>query len=148
MKNILTVLVMVLLFSAGNTFAQDTLRTRSQDQDNYQNKEQKKKQLNQKAQVQKQQRTNRTVEEDMQGSTLQRSSEKTGFVDVDGDGVNDNTLDADGDGIPNGQDPDYVRPQDGSGQMKRIGEKENKGSGLGSEDGTGTQQKSKQGGKK
>ncbi len=31
-----------------------------------------------------------------------------GFVDEDGDGVNDNAPDADGDGIPNGKDPDYA----------------------------------------
>ncbi len=37
------------------------------------------------------------------------------FVDNDGDGFNDLAPDHDGDGIPNGQDPDYVRPQDGSG---------------------------------
>ena len=42
-----------------------------------------------------------------------------GFVDADGDGINDFAQDADGDGIPNGQDPDYVCPQDGSG--KRMG---------------------------
>jgi len=44
--------------------------------------------------------------------------------DADGDGVCDNCgghlpigPDADGDGVPNGQDPDYVPPQDGSGQQ-------------------------------
>ena len=31
-----------------------------------------------------------------------------GFVDANGDGINDNAPDHDGDGIPNGQDPDYV----------------------------------------
>ncbi|NOY79268.1 MAG: hypothetical protein GXO76_15555 [Calditrichaeota bacterium] len=30
------------------------------------------------------------------------------FVDLNGDGINDNAPDADGDGIPNGQDPDYT----------------------------------------
>lgn len=39
-----------------------------------------------------------------------------GFVDDDGDGYNDLAPDADGDGIPNGLDPDYVRPLDGTGQ--------------------------------
>nr|CBH39659.1 hypothetical secreted protein [uncultured archaeon] len=42
------------------------------------------------------------------------------FVDADGDGVCDNMgingRDDDGDGIPNGQDGDFVRPQDGSGK--------------------------------
>jgi hypothetical protein len=32
-----------------------------------------------------------------------------GFVDLNGDGINDNAPDHDGDGIPNGQDPDYIR---------------------------------------
>ena len=38
-----------------------------------------------------------------------------GFVDVDGDGFNDNAPDADGDGIPNGMDDDYVSNNGGSG---------------------------------
>jgi len=41
------------------------------------------------------------------------------FTDEDGDGVCDyfgiNGRDDDGDGIPNGQDDDYERPQNGSG---------------------------------
>jgi len=40
------------------------------------------------------------------------------FIDLDGDGINDNAPDADGDGIPNGMDPDYVRPMDGSGSQR------------------------------
>ena len=39
------------------------------------------------------------------------------FVDEDGDGFNDLAPDADGDGIPNGLDPDYVRPEDGQGNQ-------------------------------
>ena len=39
------------------------------------------------------------------------------FIDEDGDGFNDLAPDADGDGIPNGMDPDYVRPEDGSGNQ-------------------------------
>ena len=42
------------------------------------------------------------------------------FVDENGDGICDyfgiNGRDSDGDDIPNGQDDDYVRPQDGNGQ--------------------------------
>jgi hypothetical protein len=45
------------------------------------------------------------------------------FVDANGDGVCDRCGtcipkgdDADGDGIPNGQDPDYTPPKDGSGR--------------------------------
>jgi hypothetical protein len=48
------------------------------------------------------------------------------FVDLNGDCVNDTALDADGDGIINRLDPDYVRPQDGT------------GSGRGAVSGTGT----------
>jgi len=42
-----------------------------------------------------------------------------GFVDENGDGYNDNAPDSDGDGIPNGQDPDYVPVNDGTGS--RLG---------------------------
>lgn len=38
------------------------------------------------------------------------------FVDANGDGYNDNAPDVDGDGIPNGQDPDYVRSGRGHGR--------------------------------
>lgn len=39
------------------------------------------------------------------------------FIDEDGDGFNDLAPDHDGDGIPNGLDPDYVRPEDGTGSQ-------------------------------
>jgi len=39
------------------------------------------------------------------------------FIDEDGDGFNDLAPDADGDGIPNGLDPDYVKPGDGTGNQ-------------------------------
>jgi len=42
------------------------------------------------------------------------------FIDEDGDGFNDLAPDADGDGIPNGLDPDYVKPEDGTGMMNRL----------------------------
>lgn len=42
------------------------------------------------------------------------------FIDEDGDGFNDLAPDADGDGIPNGLDPDYVRPEDGTGSQNRL----------------------------
>ena len=44
------------------------------------------------------------------------------FIDEDGDGFNDLAPDADGDGIPNGMDEDYVRPEDGTGNMYRYGQ--------------------------
>ena len=45
------------------------------------------------------------------------------FVDEDGDGFNDLAPDADGDGIPNGLDPDYVKPEDGTGLMNHWAHK-------------------------
>jgi len=39
-----------------------------------------------------------------------------GFVDENGDGINDLAPDADGDGIPNGLDTDYAPPLDGTGE--------------------------------
>ncbi len=42
-----------------------------------------------------------------------------GFVDENGDGFNDLAPDADGDGIPNGLDPDYVKPEDGTGSQAK-----------------------------
>lgn len=45
------------------------------------------------------------------------------FIDEDGDGFNDLAPDADGDGIPNGLDPDYVKPEDGTGNMNRWARK-------------------------
>ena len=49
------------------------------------------------------------------------------FIDENGDGINDNFRDHDGDGVPNHLDPDWVKPQDGTGnvagtkKMNRIG---------------------------
>lgn len=44
------------------------------------------------------------------------------FVDLNGDGINDNAPDHDGDGIPNGLDPDWVKnAQDGTGYQHRNG---------------------------
>jgi hypothetical protein len=44
------------------------------------------------------------------------------FVDLNGDGINDNAPDADGDGIPNGLDPDWIKnAQDGTGYQHRNG---------------------------
>ena len=41
-----------------------------------------------------------------------------GFVDADGDGINDRAPDADGDGIPNGQDEDYTGSRRGRGAAR------------------------------
>ena len=51
------------------------------------------------------------------------------FVDLNGDGFNDNAPDHDGDGIPNGLDADYIKnAQDGSGYRKgKLGENQGQG---------------------
>ena len=47
------------------------------------------------------------------------------FMDENGDGICDQFLDHDGDGIPNRQDPDWERPQDGNGnRYGRDGQQE------------------------
>jgi hypothetical protein len=48
-----------------------------------------------------------------------RHSYRIAFVDENGDGINDLAKDADGDGIPNGQDPDWVKPADGTGYQEQ-----------------------------
>jgi len=52
-----------------------------------------------------------------------------GFVDANGDGINDRAIDSDGDGIINCLDSDYVRPLDGSGNKFMKGNKSNFGNG-------------------
>ena len=62
--------------------------------------------------------------QDNTGSKKQNRKGQTkqvGFVDADKDGYNDNAADHDGDGVPNGQDGDFVRTQDGSGNKRGSG---------------------------
>ncbi len=47
---------------------------------------------------------------------------RTMFMDQNGDGINDFYRDHDNDGIPNCQDPDWQRPEDGSGYKNRLGQ--------------------------
>jgi hypothetical protein len=58
-----------------------------------------------------------------------------GFVDEDGDGINDRIMDADNDGIPNGKDADWVKPEDCLGRGANMG----KGFGKGSQGASGTE---------
>ena len=61
-----------------------------------------------------------------------------GFIDEDGDGLNDRAVDSDGDGIPNGQDEDYVPTQDCTGSQLGRGARMGKGFGS-SNNATGEQ---------
>lgn len=53
------------------------------------------------------------------------------FIDENGDGINDNFRDHDGDGIPNFEDPDWIRPQDGTGYGSGQGKMNGKRDGTG-----------------
>lgn len=48
---------------------------------------------------------------------------RTMFMDQNGDGINDFERDHDNDGIPNCQDADWTRLQDGSGYKNQLGRK-------------------------
>ncbi len=56
-----------------------------------------------------------TQQNKVQAKSEFRHRNRIAFIDENGDGINDLARDADGDGIPNGQDPDWVKPQDGTG---------------------------------
>jgi len=45
------------------------------------------------------------------------------FMDQNGDGINDFERDHDNDGLPNCQDPDWTRPEDGTGYKNQFGRK-------------------------
>ena len=82
MKNLLITISIAILVAAGTTFAQDSLQVKNKKQ--------------------------------LRGSNAAKASVNSagqqgkGFVDLNGDGYNDNARDDDGDGIPNGLDPDYT----------------------------------------
>ena len=59
------------------------------------------------------------------------------FVDEDGDGICDGLRDHDNDGIPNGQDPDWTRPNDGTGNQFKKGNGNQSGNGNGERNGDG-----------
>ena len=61
------------------------------------------------------------------GRTENRPGARLFFMDENGDGICDHFQDHDGDGIPNGQDPDWERPKDGSGSQKRLGRRQQTG---------------------
>jgi hypothetical protein len=47
--------------------------------------------------------------------------QRFGFIDENGDGINDLARDSDNDGIPNCLDPDWVRPGEGTGYKNQYG---------------------------
>ncbi|MGB3861727.1 MAG: hypothetical protein WA915_06560 [Candidatus Aminicenantaceae bacterium] len=55
------------------------------------------------------------------------------FVDENGDGICDGLRDHDNDGIPNGQDPDWTKPKDGTGNQFKKGNGNQNGNGNGNQ---------------
>jgi len=66
-----------------------------------------------KSQVKTQAQTQVSNQEKVQ--TRAKTRVRTQFIDQNGDGINDLYRDHDNDGVPNCQDPDWTRPQDGTG---------------------------------
>ena len=64
-----------------------------------------------------------TAKEPTRAISPQELVQRFGFIDEDGDGINDLARDADDDGIPNCLDPDWTRPEDGTGYQNRYGYK-------------------------
>lgn len=67
----------------------------------------------------------------LQTRTRDKVQIRTMFIDENGDGICDLNRDHDNDGIPNGKDPDWKRPQDGTGYKNRNGNAAAKGNGPG-----------------
>jgi hypothetical protein len=60
-----------------------------------------------------------TQQNKVQAKSEFRHGYRIAFVDENGDGINDLAKDADSDGIPNGQDPDWAKPADGTGYKEQ-----------------------------
>jgi len=59
------------------------------------------------------------VRSEIQTKAQERIRNRILFTDENGDGISDFARDHDNDGIPNCQDPDWTRPEDGNGYMNR-----------------------------
>jgi hypothetical protein len=59
----------------------------------------------------------------VQNKVAAQNRVRTMFMDQNGDGINDFQRDHDNDGIPNCQDPDWTRPEDGTGYKNQLGRK-------------------------
>jgi hypothetical protein len=71
------------------------------------------------AQEQSQLEIRNEVRNEVQTKNQDRVRNRILFVDENGDGISDFARDHDNDGIPNCQDPDWTRPEDGTGYMNR-----------------------------
>lgn len=107
MKKTMAIVIGLLVLGLAFAAAQDKTQTQAQE----------------KAQVRAQVQTGEGAQVQAKTRTKSefRNRNRVAFVDENGDGVNDLARDADGDGIPNCQDPDWARPQDGSGYKGGAG---------------------------
>ncbi|MCK7471609.1 MAG: hypothetical protein MZU95_13200 [Desulfomicrobium escambiense] len=103
MKKIMALAVGLLVLGFAFASAQDQTQTKSQEQ----------------ARI-KAAGWNRQGQNKVQTKSEFRHRNRIAFVDENGDGINDLAKDADGDGIPNGQDPDWVKPADGTGYQEQY----------------------------
>jgi hypothetical protein len=88
-----------------------------------------------KAQEQAQAKTQIMAQGQTQQNKVQAKAEfrhrnRIAYVDENGDGINDLAKDHDGDGVPNGQDPDWVKPQDGTGYKEQNRNGRTDGAGM------------------
>jgi hypothetical protein len=74
------------------------------------------------AQEQKQAAVTERAKNRVQVNWQDRTQNRMRFQDQNGDGINDFRRDYDNDGIPNCQDPDWTRPEDGNGYQNRNGQ--------------------------
>jgi hypothetical protein len=142
--------ILMLILTSGILIAQsDPVKNQEENKLQYQQQEQNevKNQVQTKSEGENQIKTQTQTKYQKQSKNQNQNQERnknqvhgTGFVDLNGDGINDNAIDSDGDGIPNGQDPDYVKPKDGTGQKYQYGKgkgENKKGNMWGPNDGTG-----------
>lgn len=74
------------------------------------------------AQEQKQAQVADKAQNKVQSRFQARDQYRQQFRDQNGDGINDFQRDHDNDGVPNCQDPDWTRPEDGTGYKNRHGQ--------------------------
>src|SRR4030042_7038187 len=74
------------------------------------------------AEEQKQAAVTERAKNRVQVNWQDRTQNRMRFQDQNGDGINDFRRDYDNDGIPNCQDPDWTRPEDGNGYQNRNGQ--------------------------
>ncbi len=108
MKKMLALTVGFLILGFAFAAAQDKTQTQTQE------KSQVKTQLEAQTKVQAKTQTQAQTKSEF------RLRNRIAFVDENGDGINDLARDADGDGIPNCQDPDWARPQGGTGYQTQA----------------------------